>query len=335
MSPTDQYLSAVSYGGYAAQGPNPSLQQGSEYGLTCPSPYYDPNSVPSGYPTAPIVTKPLQDSYNPQTYSQNPSKFSTWDTRFEPSHQYMVPVFSSYQDTPGTAAMAADVAQHPPPVHTTNSTFGDFRDNINSQNSKKGEHTYKHHGPSRGSVSETDQHSRSQQSRRKALPDNRITKGPTQDSVNKRAPSRGKGKANTSLKKEELWESEDQEESTSNTTPRARHNLVEQKYRHRLNAHFDQLLEVLPNTMSEIPGQPDSVSAPSPDQGYCLSRNARFERERKVSKAEVLDRARLYIQSLENDTRRLMADQEELKARWEEFHRINPEKRGGGGEGES
>ncbi|KAK4457856.1 allergen Fus c 3, partial [Cladorrhinum samala] len=145
------------------------------------------------------------------------------------------------------------------------------------------------------------------------------SKGPTQDSVSKRAPSRGKGKTNAALKKEEPWEFEDQEGSMSNTTPRARHNLVEQKYRHRLNAHFDQLLEVLPNSMSEIPGQPILASASSPDQAHHLSRETRFERERKVSKAEVLDRARLYIQSLENDTRRLMADQEELKARWEEY----------------
>ncbi|KAK4228602.1 hypothetical protein QBC38DRAFT_361544 [Podospora fimiseda] len=137
--------------------------------------------------------------------------------------------------------------------------------------------------------------------------------------------------------KEEDESEEEADGSSGNTsaapTSRSRHNLVEQKYRHRLNAHFDQLLEVLPNTIGGISGQ-STMSSPdfqSHDAGWSSAGFLPADRERKVSKAEVLDRARLYIQSLESNTRRLMADQEDLKARVEDYSRRNQEKHGKGG----
>ncbi|EGS21717.1 uncharacterized protein CTHT_0035840 [Thermochaetoides thermophila DSM 1495] len=47
--------------------------------------------------------------------------------------------------------------------------------------------------------------------------------------------------------------------------------------------------------------------------------------DRRVSKAEVLDRARLYIQALEREHRRLMAERRELELLWEEHRRREQE----------
>ncbi|KAK4170077.1 hypothetical protein QBC43DRAFT_307105 [Cladorrhinum sp. PSN259] len=375
VSPTDQYLPAgPPYGGYAAQRPPPSdpLHPGSEYGLTSRTTFYDQNSGASGYSTAPTATQALQSLYYQQTYEHNtPFSAVAWDSRFEPSDRYTIPTHRGYQTAPGAQDLAkrAVVQQQQQQALTNNrsSTMGDFlghlEDDPNSSHKATRKSKHKDKRPGRANLNEPEQ------PRRKALPDSRRTKGPAPDSVNKRTSwSRGGNKAKASPVvtspsgrskiplKNEYDDSEGAEgpegsngnnaTDTSNgtTTTRTRHNLVEQKYRNRLNAHFDQLLEVLPNTMSEIPGQLAAAAAMSSPEfqgedrhvGMSMSTSGAFlqpvEMERKVSKAEVLDRARLYIQSLENDTRRLMADQEKLKARFEQFSRRNQGKQGKGGD---
>ena len=119
---------------------------------------------------------------------------------------------------------------------------------------------------------------------------------------------------------------------------RKRHNLVEQKYRHRLNSQFKQLLDILPTSEtdhshhrqdSHSPVQDDSPSPP-PHAGRAArtgtangsnmsSASLMLEQDdRRVSKGEVLDRARMYIRALEREHRKLVAERRELDLLWVE-----------------
>ncbi|KAK3323853.1 hypothetical protein B0T19DRAFT_427055 [Cercophora scortea] len=134
---------------------------------------------------------------------------------------------------------------------------------------------------------------------------------------------------------------------------RADHNRVEQRYRNRLNAHFDKLLHALPPTSSSISGpgpterghgnrdendsndndndndKPrttddgpgsregrdarDAINTPG---GNLSSPTTRAEQQgRRISKSEVLDRARIYIAALEMQHARLAAEKRELNRR--------------------
>lgn len=75
---------------------------------------------------------------------------------------------------------------------------------------------------------------------------------------------------------------------------RASHNQVEKQYRNRLNAHFEALLNTLPDYMR---GGEDEE-----DDG-----------DRKISKAEVLEMARRYIISIERDYAAIEEERDELK----------------------
>lgn len=109
---------------------------------------------------------------------------------------------------------------------------------------------------------------------------------------------------------------------------RVKHNKVEQKYRNRLNAHFEALLDVLP----------PSAALPTEDGGFMVNDTEHHpqplvlgssttdmvdlripEKERRVSKSEVLDRARLYIQTLENEHKRLATEKKQLRKMWDEY----------------
>ncbi|KAK3333293.1 hypothetical protein B0T19DRAFT_121996 [Cercophora scortea] len=111
-------------------------------------------------------------------------------------------------------------------------------------------------------------------------------------------------------------------ESTEERKTRSSHNLVEKQYRNRLNAQFESLLNALPEDLRSPPGAGDggdldggsgggagggggsidaSASLQSPDVG-----------ERRLSKAEVLDLSRRYIQSLEKERDMLEQEREEL-----------------------
>jgi hypothetical protein len=76
---------------------------------------------------------------------------------------------------------------------------------------------------------------------------------------------------------------------------RASHNQVEKQYRNRLNAHFEALLNTLPEYMRG--GEDDE-----------------YDVDRKISKAEVLEMARRHILSLERDCSALQEERDELRA---------------------
>ncbi|KAK3692763.1 hypothetical protein B0T22DRAFT_25043 [Podospora appendiculata] len=111
-------------------------------------------------------------------------------------------------------------------------------------------------------------------------------------------------------------------ESTEERKTRSSHNLVEKQYRNRLNAQFESLLNALPETLRSQPGTADgvdldggsggggvrgggSVDAAAPAQSLDVG-------ERRLSKAEVLDLSRRYIQSLERERDMLEQEREEL-----------------------
>lgn len=177
---------------------------------------------------------------------------------------------------------------------------------------------------------------------------------------------------------------------------RKRHNLVEQNYRQRLNAHFNRLLDILPTpetpdgTKSQPCAQPqpqtqipkrsetqpenttptpipmtntpaatatpastspqleslhtmttttittsassnsDTTNPSAKPPGVDTEGGAAGD-QRRVSKGEVLDRARQYIQALEREHRRLVAQRRELEVEWEmkaERHRLSRKGRG-------
>ncbi|KAI2626483.1 hypothetical protein GGR54DRAFT_653306 [Hypoxylon sp. NC1633] len=80
---------------------------------------------------------------------------------------------------------------------------------------------------------------------------------------------------------------------------RETHNQVEKQYRNRLNAHFESLLEALPETMQAGDGD---------EEGEPLDLT-----DRRVSKAEVLDMARRHIQALERECAALEGERDELR----------------------
>lgn len=118
---------------------------------------------------------------------------------------------------------------------------------------------------------------------------------------------------------------------------RVKHNKVEQKYRNRLNAHFEALLDVLPPSAalpSEEGFTADSDITEQQPESLSLGRSSTDtvelvgilpEKERRVSKSEVLDRARLYIQALENEHKRLAAERKQLRKVWDEYGKADRE----------
>ncbi|KAK0657054.1 hypothetical protein B0T16DRAFT_51045 [Cercophora newfieldiana] len=81
-------------------------------------------------------------------------------------------------------------------------------------------------------------------------------------------------------------------ESVQAQRARASHNQVEKEYRTRLHGHFEQLLKVLPDE-DDLIGEGQSESA-----------GGGSGRHKRLSKAEVLQKARLHIRDLEEDIKR-------------------------------
>lgn len=81
-------------------------------------------------------------------------------------------------------------------------------------------------------------------------------------------------------------------ESLQEQRTRTSHNLVEKEYRNRLHGHFESLLSVLPGEGITLEGEEDA----SPGQT-----SASQNQHKRLSKAEVLEKARLHIQYLEDD----------------------------------
>ncbi|KAI1107280.1 hypothetical protein F4804DRAFT_223346 [Jackrogersella minutella] len=98
---------------------------------------------------------------------------------------------------------------------------------------------------------------------------------------------------------------------------RETHNQVEKQYRNRLNAHFESLLEALPETMQAGEGE---------DDGEALDLS-----DRRVSKAEVLDMARRHIQTLERECAALEGERDELRDNMERLRWLFGRCEGGDG----
>ncbi|KAK3944707.1 hypothetical protein QBC46DRAFT_158623 [Diplogelasinospora grovesii] len=124
------------------------------------------------------------------------------------------------------------------------------------------------------------------------------------------------------------------DETAEERRSRNSHNLVEKQYRNRLNAHFESLLNALPDTMrSPTMGAGGGGTGGS---GGSAADMMDLGEERRLSKAEVLDMSRRYIQSLERDRDRLEREREELLGKVDKL-RATYKKRvasGGGGVGE-
>lgn len=114
--------------------------------------------------------------------------------------------------------------------------------------------------------------------------------------------------------------------SHSSTTPRqaekkeekktrSSHNLVEKQYRNRLNAQFESLMNALPESL-RLQGASLGVMG---DGGEGMASDTP---ERKPSKAEVLEMARMHIRSLEQERNSLANERDGLLSDIERLQRI-------------
>lgn len=92
-------------------------------------------------------------------------------------------------------------------------------------------------------------------------------------------------------------------ESLQEQRARASHNLVEKEYRNRLHGYFERLLNVLPGEGIRLEGEEEA----SAGQG-----TANQGQHKRLSKAEVLEKARLHIQYLEDERAKLKREIAEL-----------------------
>jgi len=94
-------------------------------------------------------------------------------------------------------------------------------------------------------------------------------------------------------------------ENAEERKARAMHNQVEQQYRKRLNAQFERLLAALPpeDYLSSESGGGTATTTPG---------SGGLEDDKRVSKAEVLDRARQRIRTLEKERASLERQKREL-----------------------
>ena len=99
-------------------------------------------------------------------------------------------------------------------------------------------------------------------------------------------------------------------ESAEERKTRNSHNLVEKQYRNRLNAQFESLLNALPDSVKSPGGTSGSGGESDGAVGLGVDLG-----ERRLSKAEVLDMSRRYIQSLESQRDKLEREREDLQGR--------------------
>jgi len=85
-------------------------------------------------------------------------------------------------------------------------------------------------------------------------------------------------------------------ESTQAHRARASHNQVEKEYRNRLHGYFERLLKVLPDEVEQVE---EASWGPSPSGSS--SGGSTQAQNTRLSKAEVLQKARLHIASLETE----------------------------------
>ncbi|KAK1779179.1 hypothetical protein QBC45DRAFT_140212 [Copromyces sp. CBS 386.78] len=132
--------------------------------------------------------------------------------------------------------------------------------------------------------------------------------------------SRNKGKLRSASRAPKNIQPRPQE-TPEERKSRNSHNLVEKQYRNRLNAQFESLLAVLPDSLRSsmtmmgggCGGDSDGVNGNGagsviPGQHPSLD----FSIERRLSKAEVLDMSRRYILTLEKEREMLEREKEQL-----------------------
>ena len=105
---------------------------------------------------------------------------------------------------------------------------------------------------------------------------------------------------------------------------RTSHNLVEKEYRSRLHGYFEALLAVLPPELHETHKVDDDRGAGG--RGASTSSSPTTGQHKKLSKAEVLERARHHIESLEKDNGRQKQELSELRVALEQMEQTTMER---------
>ncbi|KAK0621296.1 hypothetical protein B0T17DRAFT_533552 [Bombardia bombarda] len=104
-----------------------------------------------------------------------------------------------------------------------------------------------------------------------------------------------------------------QAETADERRARSSHNLVEKQYRNRLNAQFEGLLNALPESVrspaTAVGGGGDSDGGGFRQGGQTSDMLAG---EKRISKGDILDMSRRYIQTLETEREALEREREEL-----------------------
>ncbi|KAK4249493.1 hypothetical protein C7999DRAFT_12706 [Corynascus novoguineensis] len=117
-------------------------------------------------------------------------------------------------------------------------------------------------------------------------------------------------------------------ESAAHQRARANHNLVEQKYRHRLHARFEALLDALPKGIlgEDSIDQACDNGGTGWDDGSGISgeRGIKGKNNRRMSKVDVLSKAERVIRFLEGDIERIKGEMEELRRQSETAYRTRP-----------
>ncbi|KAK0726458.1 hypothetical protein B0T21DRAFT_413788 [Apiosordaria backusii] len=317
ISPTNPFNAAGAYGDYAPRG-IPSLAPETSY---CA-----PSETVSAYDTASLNIS-VPHSFHSARIRDEPEEgmnqgppLTGWDPRFAS--------FTPYQENPHAAAsLGMNGNSNAPNQHPASSKRQNGHANLGNppfQDLTIDTMTMNTTGPHSGN--RPYKSARRSKGKRTSAPTTGLSSPTSQSTIS--SLGSGSGTAPNSLTED--YDSEQEHPppaaaSSSSTSKqshnaRTRHNMVEQKYRHRLNTHFDKLLEVLPSG-TVAGGMMGDYSYQTYQGGtLLLGEGPSLERERKVSKAEVLDRARLYIQTLENEHVRLQREKEELRGLWEGYY---------------
>lgn len=114
-----------------------------------------------------------------------------------------------------------------------------------------------------------------------------------------------------------------EESPQDRTRSRNSHNLVEKQYRNRLNMQFENLMNTLPESMrsptgngfglgTNVSGGDSDGQGQGGSSGSPANLGAFEAGERRLSKAQVLDRSAQYIRSLESEKDKLTSEKEAL-----------------------
>ncbi|KAK0654330.1 hypothetical protein QBC41DRAFT_287983 [Cercophora samala] len=316
ISPTDPFNTTGSYGDYVTRAVTSLHPETSYYASSLPAPAID--AAPLSMSSDPHSLSYGQIRDESQEIMSQGRPLTGWDPRFQS--------FTPYEEHPHTAAsLALDGSSSVPPQHLPSSKRQKVHAGPPFQRLTIDTMAMAPIGPHNDS--RPHKSARRSKGKKSSAPTTGLSSPTSQSTMS----SFGSGSAAPNSLAEDYDSEQDQllpaVSSASSTgkqshNARTRHNMVEQKYRHRLNTHFDKLLEVLPSgTVPGMMGGDTCQTYPGyGQQGLPGGDGPSLERERKVSKAEVLDRARLYIQTLESEHERLKREREELRGLWEGYY---------------